>query len=120
MKENKTVQRINWGTIGVITYTVMLLVTTMIISASGDYVIWFAAISLPLLLPLTLGTKKQKIMASVFFILSLYLICNDNEAGKKRFRGHVIMVKKRMHQLEDELKAIKENYINHNKPPTNH
>ncbi len=107
----------NWGTIGLIIYIVMLLLMTMILGVSGDYVLWFAASSLPLLLPLTLGTKMQKIIASVFFVFSLYLICDDNEAGKEHFRRRAISVNEKMHELEDKLEAIKEKKKSHNEVP---
>ncbi len=75
-------KKIRWAHVGLFVYLLMFLISTILASGAGGYVDYYVIMILPLMLPLTMGSKKQKILACCFLTFTLLLILNDNQAGK--------------------------------------
>ena len=88
-------KKFSWGTVGLTVSLVFILLSPLVLSVAGDMVIWFAVSFLPLLLPLTLGTKEQKVYGSLLAVFVLYLMVADNRAGQNLWRNryHSVMGK---------------------------
>jgi hypothetical protein len=70
-----------------IAYSVLLVLSALLLSVAGDRVEWYATIALALVPPILMGNRKQRIIASIFVILTLVLVMADHRAGMERLRS---------------------------------
>ena len=103
----KLTGRVSLPRAGLIAFVVLLLLSCFLLSIAGDNVAWLAVMTLPLMLPLTMGTRSQKILACCCLVLSLILICRDNQAANDRTRSIRQSYRDRLAELEEEVGLLR-------------
>lgn len=99
--------KVSWPRIGLIAFVVLLLLSCFLLSVAGGNVEWYAVTTLPLMLPLTMGTRSQKILACCCLVLSLLLICRDNREANDRTRRVRESYQDKVAELEAEVDLLR-------------